>query len=57
MTYYYVTLIFTSLLTGLILTVFLRLIFKLLKQKEKQRWWIYLILSIPVLLFSFYHFT
>ncbi|MCC5890873.1 MAG: hypothetical protein JJU01_09895 [Alkalibacterium sp.] len=57
MMYYYGTLIFTSALTGLILAVFLRLFYKLLRHKEKQRWWLYIALSTPVLLFSFYHLT
>lgn len=57
MMYYYGTLIFTSVLTGLILAIFLRLFYKILKQEEKQRWWLFLILSTPLMLFSFYHFT
>lgn len=57
MLYYYGNLILSSVFSILVLVVMARLIYKLVKGSQKKRWWLYLALSLPVFLYTFYHFS
>lgn len=57
MLYYFGSLIFSSVFFVLVLVVISRLIYKLLKGSQNKGWWLYVALSLPIVLFTFYHFS